>query len=124
MGKPSDRLEVDEFHRAIIAHRERYLTAWIAETGLKPSECMLVQRTTPDGITMIVERRPDPPEHCVACPQPATVVCFGADGRRWLTCDEHVKPAAVTPLDVYQERLGQIGPLGDDYDHGPTKDDR
>jgi hypothetical protein len=43
----------------IAANREKYLTAWVAETGLQPSECMLVEQRKPDGsLTVTVERRP------------------------------------------------------------------
>lgn len=31
-------------HAAIMSQRERYLEAWMAETGLKPSESLIVQK--------------------------------------------------------------------------------
>lgn len=42
--------------RLITENRERYLEAWVAETGLLPSECELVETTssTPESITVTV----------------------------------------------------------------------
>lgn len=46
----------------IYAHREKYLEAWISETGMLPSECMLMQQEMGAGITrMWVERKPPEP---------------------------------------------------------------
>ena len=40
------------------AFREKYLRAWIAETGMKPTECTLVEKRLPDGtLRMWVEPR-------------------------------------------------------------------
>lgn len=50
-----------ELHAKIMANRERYLEAWIAETGLLPSECEVVERQSADGFdistTTIVQKR-------------------------------------------------------------------
>lgn len=37
--------------RFVMKHRDRYLKAWIAATGLDPRECKMVERhfTMPDG---------------------------------------------------------------------------
>lgn len=46
---------------SIAEHRELYIRAWIASTGLRPEECELHQeiRHTEDGVTYVcrVERR-------------------------------------------------------------------
>jgi hypothetical protein len=39
--------------KSLMRHRERYLRAWIASTGLRPEECMLIEEVLPvsaDGI--------------------------------------------------------------------------
>lgn len=47
-----------KLHEHVMANRERLCQAWIAETGLKPSESVLVQRQMEDGsIRIWVERR-------------------------------------------------------------------
>jgi hypothetical protein len=48
--------------RSLARHRERYVRAWIAATGMHPTECVLVSWTTADGrhVTSI-ERRQDHP---------------------------------------------------------------
>jgi hypothetical protein len=43
--------------REILAHREKYLKAWIAETGLMPSECELVEEIQHDGNRRVYVRR-------------------------------------------------------------------
>lgn len=44
----------------VMKHREHYLEAWIAETGLHPSECVLVEATDPGSLrTTIAVRRRD-----------------------------------------------------------------
>ena len=53
---------IDEAVRAktlfIAKHRERYIEAWMAETGLLPSESMLVEQHCADGRTTVrIERR-------------------------------------------------------------------
>lgn len=46
--------------REVLKHKERYLEAWVAETGLLPSECILLNQTLADGTIRIwVEKRPD-----------------------------------------------------------------
>ncbi len=45
-------------YQIIMANRERYLAAWIAETGLRPSESCLVEQRHADGsVTITVKRR-------------------------------------------------------------------
>lgn len=49
---------VVKIHRLLMRHRERYVRAWTAQTGLLPSESMLVERRMDDGSVQItVERR-------------------------------------------------------------------
>jgi len=45
-----------EIHEAVAAairdlnqHKEEYVRAWLAKTGLNPDQCMLVQQSMPDG---------------------------------------------------------------------------
>lgn len=49
----------EEQTRHIMVHRERLLCAFIAETGLRPSECELVEtfETTPQGHRVVVTVR-------------------------------------------------------------------
>ena len=47
--------------REVVADRERYITAWVAETGLHPSDCVLVERI--DGPTRVVRAVPGPKIH-------------------------------------------------------------
>lgn len=51
----------EERLRLIMANRERYVEAWIAETGLHPTECVLTETKSADGLTVTirVERRRD-----------------------------------------------------------------
>lgn len=43
-------------------HRERYVRAWIAATGLTPQDAMLTERQWPDGrVTVTVDRRDSVP---------------------------------------------------------------
>lgn len=58
----SDSLRRAECERVtyIMANRERFLEAWIAETGLHPSECVLVETTDPGSLkTVVMVRRRD-----------------------------------------------------------------
>lgn len=57
----SDELQqkADELWKAVMANREKYLQAWVAETGLKPSECELVQVQNEAGFRVFVQRRED-----------------------------------------------------------------
>ncbi len=48
---------VDERIRFIMANRERFLEAWIAETGLLPSECELVEEMHPSGKIVVYCRK-------------------------------------------------------------------
>ena len=53
------RLRAEEQLRIIAANRECYIAAWVAETGLLPSESQLVERRHADGtVTVTVRRRP------------------------------------------------------------------
>jgi hypothetical protein len=47
--------------RILRENREVYVSAWLAETGLLPSESMLVQREHGDGRTTITVHRRDCP---------------------------------------------------------------
>lgn len=42
---------VDEKLRIIAAYKEEYVEAWIAETGLLPSECIIVEKSDDPLIT-------------------------------------------------------------------------
>lgn len=54
----------------IVMHREAYLSAWIAETGLKPSECELVEdRNDPMRVVVSVRRRLPPPAPVPSVPR-------------------------------------------------------
>jgi hypothetical protein len=56
------RLLLEDKLREVMAHRERYVTAWVAETGVLPSEAELVQTHNADGsITIRVQRQTLPP---------------------------------------------------------------
>ncbi len=44
---------VEEKLRLINTNKEKLITAWIAETGLLPSQSMLVIRDLPDGCTQV-----------------------------------------------------------------------
>jgi hypothetical protein len=52
------RALADQAYCNVMQHRERYVAAWVAETGLKPSESVLVQQDHGDGrTTFTAERR-------------------------------------------------------------------
>lgn len=51
------RAECDRMVRRLMRHRERYLRAWVAATGIHPTEAMLEERMLPGGVTQIVVRR-------------------------------------------------------------------
>jgi len=51
---------ITEAMRAVAAEHEKYVRAWIAETGLHPTECELVQTMTAEGMTVRVQVRPQP----------------------------------------------------------------
>lgn len=64
-----DRVQskADELMREIMANRERYLAAWIAETGLHPSECELVEWCSrPGNPTTVIVRKRGPAEDASA----------------------------------------------------------
>ena len=46
-----------KLRRLLMKHRERYVRAFMAETGLKPSECELVEQHLGDGSGAIVRVR-------------------------------------------------------------------
>jgi len=59
LGDVADRLL-----RSLMRHRERYLRAWIAETGAPPSECVLEERLVVEADvaiarTVVVRRQAD-----------------------------------------------------------------
>lgn len=49
-----------ELVRAVMENREKYLQAWVAETGLPPTECELVeeQRVEEGRVVLVVTVRP------------------------------------------------------------------
>lgn len=51
--------EAERRVRFIMQNRERLLEAWIAETGLLPSESELVEQNFHDGSTVVFIRRRD-----------------------------------------------------------------
>jgi hypothetical protein len=46
--------------RAMAVEHERYVRAWIAETGLHPSECELVQTVAADGVVVRMQVKAQP----------------------------------------------------------------
>ena len=51
--------KAERIMRSLNRHRERYLRAWVAATGIDPRDAILVERHYPDGtITISVERKP------------------------------------------------------------------
>ena len=51
----------DRLLRRLTRHRDRYVRAWIAATGLHPRECQIVERHTSTGIVVTVEPRDTSP---------------------------------------------------------------
>ncbi len=54
--------ELDKFVsdalNVIMRNRERYVTAWVAETGVLPSEAVLIEQHMADGsIRLTIEKR-------------------------------------------------------------------
>lgn len=43
--------------KRIMENREKYVTAWIAETGLKPSECEIVEQHNFGEIVVFMRKR-------------------------------------------------------------------
>lgn len=60
---------MEEFHKMfeeklkqIAAFKEKYIEAWIAETGLLPSQCMIMQENMHGVVSrMWIEKKPDEP---------------------------------------------------------------
>ena len=50
---------VEERMNFIASHRERFIEAWVAETGLHPSDCVMMQQETNEGLRIWFERKPD-----------------------------------------------------------------
>lgn len=46
--------------RAIMKERERYIEAWIAETGYRPSQCQLVELHEADRTVVYITRKRGP----------------------------------------------------------------
>jgi hypothetical protein len=53
------RAECDRVVRRLMRHRDRYLRAWIAATGLHPTEAMLEEHLSGSGSRTVVVRRGD-----------------------------------------------------------------
>lgn len=56
-NKPLDNLATDEIVENIMANREKYLQAFIAETGLPPSQVVSVEQIRAAGLTTYFVRR-------------------------------------------------------------------
>ncbi len=64
---------VNALYRYLQVNRERYLEAWVAETGLHPSECELVQETRHEaGVVRVVTWVRRRTEHPTEQPPPRT----------------------------------------------------
>jgi hypothetical protein len=53
------RALADRMTRRVMRHRERYIRAWVASTGLRPEESELIEETYPmdaNGVFRIVVR--------------------------------------------------------------------
>lgn len=48
------RQKADRMLRALMRHRERYLKAWIAQTGILPTDAVLVEREVWDRETVTI----------------------------------------------------------------------
>lgn len=51
------RLAAEKMYRRVMRHRERYIRAWIAATGLHPLECEVVEQRMPDGSMVVYVRK-------------------------------------------------------------------
>lgn len=60
---------VKRIMRSLERHRERYVRAWIAATGIKPEEACIVTNMQPNGEVMVVKRR-DEVLTCCKCHEP------------------------------------------------------
>lgn len=52
--------EVMRLRRGLLRHRERYVRAWIAVTGLDPRDCELVEQVRGDGTAVWIESAAQP----------------------------------------------------------------
>jgi hypothetical protein len=85
----------------ILENREKYLSAWIAETGMTPSECELVEdRSDPLRTVVSVRPRSAPAlpvarvtPSCFRCPAPAEYVIESA--QRIDACRAHFQDAVM-----------------------------
>lgn len=55
--------------RSMERHKERYVRAWIAATGIRPEEACIVTNMQPNGEVMVVKRR-DEVLTCCKCHEP------------------------------------------------------
>lgn len=55
--------------RSMERHKERYVRAWIAATGIKPEDACIVTNIQPNGEVMVVKRR-DEVLTCCKCHEP------------------------------------------------------
>jgi hypothetical protein len=66
------RAAAERTYRRVMRHRGRYLRAWIAATGLLPTECEIVEQPVPGGLRITIRRRVElqpVPETCPGnCP--------------------------------------------------------
>jgi hypothetical protein len=51
---------VDEGLKRLRRHRERYVRAWVAATGVHPADAELVEEHRSDGVTVVTVRRRTP----------------------------------------------------------------
>lgn len=63
----SEKLE--KLIRRIERHKERYVRAWVASTGIRPEDACIVTNIQPDGNVMVVARR-DEVLRCCDCHGP------------------------------------------------------
>ena len=103
---------ISERLKLIHEGRERLVEAWIAETGLKPSECMLVEQHRTDGsITLRVEKRDAMQPGDKAKRAVAAIVNDLSDRRglchAWDSIDEDVQDEIIKVWEAYViEALG------------------
>ena len=53
----SAQTSFDDIYSHVMEFREKYLRAWVAENGLRPSECELVEQRLPNKIILNVRKR-------------------------------------------------------------------
>lgn len=75
--------DVSRLLDVVLRNREAYVTAWIAETGLLPSESMLVEQRFHEGTTVRTEVRVVPRTGCpfAGCPSRADAIERGEHDR-------------------------------------------